>query len=108
MTVFFAYIPSGNRSGSQDTLQLICFPSHVREQVTKELREMNINFPTDAHSEKKMVPRHDKASQVATSMYYVYQRVQPCPNDKCLAITHHELFYVEDTFWRLDILFDGV
>lgn len=61
MAVFFAYIPPGDRSGSQDTLYLICCPSHVGEQVTKELREKNINFPVDAHSEKKMVPRHDKA-----------------------------------------------
>ena len=61
MALFFAYIPPGNRGGSQDTLHLICCPSHVGEQVTKELREKNINFPIDAHSEKKMVPRHDKA-----------------------------------------------
>ena len=61
MAVFFAYIPPEDRSGSQDTLHLICCPSHVGEQVTKELREKNINFPVDAHSERKMVPRHDKA-----------------------------------------------
>lgn len=61
MAVFFAYIPPGKRSGSEDTLHLICCPSHVGGQVKKELREMNINFPIDAHSEKKMVPQYDKA-----------------------------------------------
>lgn len=29
--------------------------------MTKELQEKNINFPSDADSEKKMIPGHDKA-----------------------------------------------
>jgi len=29
--------------------------------VTKELQEKNINFPSDADSEKKMIPGYDKA-----------------------------------------------
>ena len=61
MAVFFVYIPPGHRSGSQDMLHLICCPSHVREQVTKELQEKSMNFPGDADSEKKMIPGHDKA-----------------------------------------------
>ena len=61
MAVFFTYIRPRDRSGSQDTLHLIYCPSHVREQVTKELQKKNINFPSDADSEKKMIPGHDKA-----------------------------------------------
>jgi len=61
MAVFFAYIPRGDRFGSQDTLHLICCPSHVREQLTKELQEKNINFSSVAESTKKMIPGHTKA-----------------------------------------------
>lgn len=59
--MFFAYFPPEERPDSQDILFLICCPSHLRRQVTKELQEKNINFPSDADSEKKMIPGHDKA-----------------------------------------------
>ena len=59
--MFFAFIPRGDQSGSQDTLHLICCPSHVREQVTKEFQERNINFPIVVYSEKKMIPGYDVA-----------------------------------------------
>lgn len=61
LAVFFAYFPPEERPDSQDILYLICCPSHLRRQVTKELQEKNINFPSDADSEKKMIPGHDKA-----------------------------------------------
>jgi len=61
LAVFFAYFPPEERPDSQDILFLICCPSHLRRQVTKELQGKNINFPSDADSEKKMIPGHDKA-----------------------------------------------
>jgi len=61
LAVFFAYFLPEERPDSKDILFLICCPSHLRRQVTKELQEKNINFPSDADSEKKMIPGYDKA-----------------------------------------------
>ena len=55
---FFAYFPSEERPDSQDILFLICCPSHLRPQVTEDLKEKNIS---EANSGKKMIPGHDKA-----------------------------------------------
>ena len=59
--MFFAYFPPEERPDSQDILFLICCPSQLRPQVTEDLKEKNINFPSEANSEKKMIPGHDKA-----------------------------------------------
>ena len=61
LPVFFAYFPPGDRRGSQDALHLICCPSHLRLQVTEELRKKDIKFPSEADSQKGMIPGHDKA-----------------------------------------------
>ena len=59
--MFFAYFPPEEQPDSQDILFLICCASHLRRQVTKELQEKNINFPSDVESKKKMISGHDKA-----------------------------------------------
>ena len=61
LAVFFAYFPPEERPDSKDILFLICCPSHLRRQVTKELQEKNINSQSEANSKKKMIPGHDKA-----------------------------------------------
>ena len=59
--MFIGYFPPGERPGSQDALHLICCPSHLREKVLNDLDKKNINFPSDADSQKEMIPGHDKA-----------------------------------------------
>lgn len=61
LPVFIAYFPPGDRPGSQDALHLICCPSHLRQKVTEELKDKNITFPSEADSQKGMIPGHDKA-----------------------------------------------
>ena len=61
LPVFIGYFPPGERPGSQDALHLICCPSHLRQKVAKELEEKNINFPSEADSQKGMIPGHDRA-----------------------------------------------
>ena len=91
---------------------------------------MNINFPIDAHSEKTMVPQYDKAYVCLSGgikaldeddienvhlrwlhlciMYIIeYSPVQTGNVWRSNSL-QHELFYVDDTFSRLENLFDGV